>query len=209
MRNDSAESNARRSAIAASGAVARLRYRMGLQDFSEPDALRETMEARSSMLGPARGETAAYAALSTEPSTANAARLATATALNPDRFARALNGFEAAKVLATREALSASLAEFETIGSQTMTQRVRREAARLRISLDERVPRRRHLTEREAELARLVAAGKTNAEIAGALGLSTKTVGHHLSNILSKCGVRSRVDVAALVIRGKLPVHVS
>jgi DNA-binding NarL/FixJ family response regulator len=111
--------------------------------------------------------------------------------------------------MGTREALSALLAEFESIGSLELAQRVRDEAERRRISLDERVPRRRHLTERETELARLVASGKTNAEIAGVLGLSTKTVGHHLSNILSKCGVRSRVDVATLVIRGKLPVHVS
>jgi DNA-binding CsgD family transcriptional regulator/tetratricopeptide (TPR) repeat protein len=209
MRNESTESNARRSAIAAAGAVARLRYRLGLRDFTEPAALRETMPARSSMLGPARGETSAYAALAAEPSPANARHLSAATASNPDRFARALNGFEAAKVAATREALSAILAEFESIGSLALAQRVRDEADRLRVSLDERVPRRRHLTEREAELARLVASGKTNAEIAGVLGLSTKTVGHHLSNILSKCGVRSRVDVATLVIRGKLPVHVS
>ncbi|HTA39389.1 MAG TPA: LuxR C-terminal-related transcriptional regulator [Candidatus Acidoferrales bacterium] len=209
MGSESSESNARRSAIAASGAVARLRYRLGLQGFAEPAALSETMEARSSMLEPARGETSAYAALAADPSPANARRLAAATASNPDRFARALNGFEAAKILATREALSAALAEFDSIGTQTMAQRVRREAERLHVALGERVRRRRHLTEREAELARLVAAGKTNAEIAGLLGLSTKTVGHHLSNILSKCGVRSRVDVAALVIRGKLPVHVS
>ena len=39
------------------------------------------------------------------------------------------------------------------------------------------------------------------------LGLSPKTVGHHLSSILGKCGVRSRVDIAALVIRGALPIH--
>jgi DNA-binding CsgD family transcriptional regulator len=44
-------------------------------------------------------------------------------------------------------------------------------------------------------------------EIGQLLGLSPKTVGHHLSSILGKCGVRSRVDIAALVIRGTLPIH--
>jgi len=96
------------------------------------------------------------------------------------------------------ELLDGALSEFEAIGSRTLAELVRGEAAVRRVPLVERIPRRRHLTEREAELARRVASGKTNAEIASLLGLSPKTVGHHLSNILSKCGVRSRVDVATL-----------
>ena len=53
------------------------------------------------------------------------------------------------------------------------------------------------LTAREAEVLRLVAAGKSNPEIAAALFLSTKTVARHLSNIFIKLNVPSRTAAAA------------
>jgi DNA-binding NarL/FixJ family response regulator len=53
------------------------------------------------------------------------------------------------------------------------------------------------LTAREVEVLRLVAAGKTNPEIAGLLVLSEKTVARHLSNIFTKLGVTSRTAAAA------------
>lgn len=59
------------------------------------------------------------------------------------------------------------------------------------------------LTEREAEVAALVATGLSNAEIAGKLVLADKTVSHHVSAILAKLGVRRRADVAG-ALRGEL-----
>jgi DNA-binding NarL/FixJ family response regulator len=53
------------------------------------------------------------------------------------------------------------------------------------------------LTAREAEVLRLVAAGGSNAEIAGTLFLSEKTVARHLSNIFTKLNVPSRTAAAA------------
>ncbi len=53
------------------------------------------------------------------------------------------------------------------------------------------------LTTREIEVLRLVAAGKTNPEIASALVLSEKTVARHLSNIFAKLEVGSRTAAAA------------
>jgi DNA-binding NarL/FixJ family response regulator len=44
----------------------------------------------------------------------------------------------------------------------------------------------------------LVAEGLTNAEIAGKLFISEKTVGHHVSSILGKLGVGSRYEAAKL-----------
>jgi DNA-binding CsgD family transcriptional regulator/tetratricopeptide (TPR) repeat protein len=55
------------------------------------------------------------------------------------------------------------------------------------------------LTEREAEIAQLVAAGRSNAEIAARLFLSDKTVGHHVSAILGKLGVQRRAEVASVL----------
>jgi ATP/maltotriose-dependent transcriptional regulator MalT len=53
------------------------------------------------------------------------------------------------------------------------------------------------LTEREAEVLRLVATGLTNNEIATQLFLSPKTVSRHLSNIFTKIGVSSRASATA------------
>jgi DNA-binding NarL/FixJ family response regulator len=53
------------------------------------------------------------------------------------------------------------------------------------------------LTEREAEVLRLVAAGHTNKEVAAVLHLSTKTVARHVSNIFTKIGVSTRAAATA------------
>lgn len=60
-------------------------------------------------------------------------------------------------------------------------------------------PKRRatlsQLTERELEVMRLVASGRTNAELAAALFLSEQTVKTHVSRILSKLGLRDRTQI--------------
>ncbi|MET9358197.1 LuxR C-terminal-related transcriptional regulator [Streptomyces sp. NPDC006617] len=53
------------------------------------------------------------------------------------------------------------------------------------------------LSPREAEVLRLVAAGKTNRAIADELVLSEKTVARHLSNIFVKCGLSTRSAATA------------
>ncbi len=57
------------------------------------------------------------------------------------------------------------------------------------------------LTERERQILELVAGGDSNKEIASRLGLSEKTIKHHMTNILQKLQVRNRVE-AALLARG-------
>jgi DNA-binding NarL/FixJ family response regulator len=65
------------------------------------------------------------------------------------------------------------------------------------------LPRRRlkseDLTEREREVARLVADGLTNRQIAVRLGISERTVENHLDHIFDKLGFASRAQVAAWV----------
>jgi DNA-binding NarL/FixJ family response regulator len=60
------------------------------------------------------------------------------------------------------------------------------------------------LTDREVEVLRLVAAGKTNNEIAAELYLSIKTVSRHLSNIFTKVGVTSRAAATAFAFEHNL-----
>jgi DNA-binding NarL/FixJ family response regulator len=60
------------------------------------------------------------------------------------------------------------------------------------------------LSPREVEVLRLVAAGRSNPQIAAALVLSEKTVARHLSNIFSKLGVGSRTAAAAFAYEHRL-----
>ena len=53
------------------------------------------------------------------------------------------------------------------------------------------------LTAREVEVLGLVGQGLRNADIAARLFLSEKTVGHHVSAILRKLGVRTRGEASA------------
>jgi DNA-binding CsgD family transcriptional regulator len=65
-------------------------------------------------------------------------------------------------------------------------------------------PRPLGLTARESEVLRLVAAGRSNPEIAAELFISAKTASVHVSNILAKLSVGSRGEAAAAAYRLRL-----
>jgi RNA polymerase sigma factor (sigma-70 family) len=54
-----------------------------------------------------------------------------------------------------------------------------------------------NLTEREREVLQLLVQGLDNSTIASSLGVSPKTVAQHVSNLLEKLGVKSRLEAAA------------
>jgi DNA-binding NarL/FixJ family response regulator len=56
------------------------------------------------------------------------------------------------------------------------------------------------LTERERQVAALIAEGKSNREIAEALVVSPRTVEVHIANIMSKRGYTSRAQIAAWAV---------
>lgn len=60
------------------------------------------------------------------------------------------------------------------------------------------------LTPRERELVALVARGQTNAEIAGELFISVRTVASHLDRIRAKTGARRRADLTRLALQENL-----
>jgi DNA-binding NarL/FixJ family response regulator len=60
------------------------------------------------------------------------------------------------------------------------------------------------LSPRELEVLRLVAAGKSNREIAAALVISEHTVARHVQNIFAKLGLSSRAGATAFAFEHDL-----
>lgn len=95
------------------------------------------------------------------------------------------------------------------LGALALVARAEEISRRTRISLDEptRVDlddtsiSRLGLTPREVEVLTLVSAGRTNRQIGEELFVSEKTASVHVSNILRKLGVSSRIDAAAIAQR--------
>ncbi len=97
------------------------------------------------------------------------------------------------KDVALEELLNAvrTVAEGRTIVKPAVTQRLLKGLGKIRTSfssLEQPDP----LTERETEILRLMAGGYSNKEIADALSVAEGTVKNHVSNVLSKMGVRDR-----------------
>jgi DNA-binding NarL/FixJ family response regulator len=60
---------------------------------------------------------------------------------------------------------------------------------------------RAELSDREIEVLKLIANGKDNAQIAGELHISPKTVKNHISNILMKLQIGNRIQAAVYAVR--------
>jgi len=90
-----------------------------------------------------------------------------------------------------RMELEAARASYESLGAAP-------DIARVDALLAHRTDAGTHgLSAREVQVLRLVAAGKSNKEVADALSLSVKTVERHVGNILTKLDVPSRVAATA------------
>lgn len=95
-----------------------------------------------------------------------------------------------------RLSLAAARQTFQTLGAKPDVDAVGRELGPAH--------RPAGLSEREIEVLRLVAAGRSNAQIAADLVLSDRTVARHLSNIFAKLGVGSRTAAAAFAFENDL-----
>jgi DNA-binding CsgD family transcriptional regulator len=92
-----------------------------------------------------------------------------------------------------RELLESALELFDATGAAQWAERSRVEIGRIG---GRRAASAGELSATEAEIATLVAAGRTNREVAAALHLSARTVEWNLSKLYRKLGVRSRTELA-------------
>jgi DNA-binding CsgD family transcriptional regulator len=98
------------------------------------------------------------------------------------------------------EKLEAAQAIFAELGARIWLERAEKELRRAR----PRPRRDRELTSAERRVAALVAAGKTNREVAAQLFTTVSTVEAHLTRIYRKAGVRSRTELARRVADGAI-----
>ncbi|WP_428342035.1 ATP-binding protein [Mycobacterium sp.] len=103
-------------------------------------------------------------------------------------------------------AVKSALDTFRQLGAKAAARRAQQKLAGLR----ERAPRTRQadklsdphaLTGRQRQVVELLAAGRSNPEIAAELHISPKTVGHHVEAILAKLGVQNRTHAVAYALR--------
>jgi DNA-binding CsgD family transcriptional regulator len=95
-------------------------------------------------------------------------------------------------------AVQSALDTFRKLGARAAARRAKRQLTALRVSNRRtRSTDPQQLSVREREVLNQLAAGRSNADIAAALHLSPKTVGHHLSSIFTKLGVDNRTQAAA------------
>ena len=111
--------------------------------------------------------------------------------------ARASASLQEAHLLASELGAAPLVAQIAAVSRRT---RLSVEAPK-RVSIDQTSTERLGLTTREAEVLGLVAIGHTNRQIGEELFVSEKTASVHVSNILRKLGVTSRVDAAAVAQR--------
>jgi DNA-binding CsgD family transcriptional regulator len=103
-------------------------------------------------------------------------------------------------------AVQSALGTFRELGARAAARRAQQRLVALR----GRTPRGRgantladphRLTRRQREVLDLLAAGRTDADIAATLHISPKTVGHHIAAILRKLGATNRAHAVALDLR--------
>jgi DNA-binding CsgD family transcriptional regulator len=148
----------------------------------------------------ARGRIEAAAGRTAQARTAFAEGHRALTGL-PLRFERALLRLAEGEALTTAKAydeavpiLQSALETFIALGAAPYRERVDRALARCGRARGDagRQRYRESLTSQESVIARLVADGRTNREVAAELFLSVKTVEFHLANVFRKLGIRSR-----------------
>jgi DNA-binding CsgD family transcriptional regulator len=98
-----------------------------------------------------------------------------------------------------RRHLRAALHGFETLGAQLWAERARVELRATGQTARKRDPSTRdELTPQELQIARFVAEGRTNRDVAAQLFLSPRTIDFHLRNVYKKLGITSRTALARL-----------
>ncbi len=105
-----------------------------------------------------------------------------------------------------RRHLRSALERFGRLGTAPWEARARSELRASGETARKRDPSTRdQLTPQELQIARLVATGKTNPEVAAQLFLSPRTIDYHLRKVFAKLGIASRAELAGVDLGEPVP----
>jgi pimeloyl-ACP methyl ester carboxylesterase/DNA-binding CsgD family transcriptional regulator len=124
----------------------------------------------------------------------------------PDARLTILEGESTAPYMGNAEAAARAIDEFLSEGEEGRTARWEAGAADTEQEEEARSGRRYPdgLTEREVEVLRRLAGGKTNSEMAEELFVSVRTVERHVANVYAKIGARGRAKATAYALTHNL-----
>jgi DNA-binding CsgD family transcriptional regulator len=177
------------------------------------------LEERAQATGLAYPRAAAYRAqgiLATDPDEAQhlfAASIAALEKVGPIPFEQARTLLCSGEAMrrnrrpaAARVPLSQALQIFDGLGARPWAARAKAELAASGVR-DQRIPlnaagsrRLKDLTPQELQVARIAARGRNNIEVAASLFVSRKTVEAHLTRVYRKLGIRSRTELARILL---------
>jgi DNA-binding CsgD family transcriptional regulator len=103
-----------------------------------------------------------------------------------------------------RERLRAALEGFERLGARPWIEHTNAELRAAGAIRRDPIADPDELSPQEIRVARAVAEGATNKQVAATMYLSPKTIEFHLSRVYRKLGIHSRGELAAFVARGSL-----
>jgi DNA-binding NarL/FixJ family response regulator len=123
-------------------------------------------------------------------------------AIQPDRLIDVLSSFSRLRTNNRHlvDQIRGSISELRELREQLRIQQYSSGQSRQNeVSHPTSLEERFNLTSREGQVAKLLAEGRSNAAIAGELGISAHTARHHTQRILSKLGVHSRGEAGAKI----------
>ncbi|HEX2179069.1 MAG TPA: LuxR C-terminal-related transcriptional regulator [Actinomycetota bacterium] len=207
------DGQARRESVDVTSSAARLR---SLVEEARAECTTPTGEPLPAEVDAQLVHAAALVTRLTEPDPDAWARAAERWEVLHDRWAIGVARLQEAEAAALRGAAARAVTALRAahriaaeLGAEPLAAQVEALSRRARLSVETPEPvvldmsdaTRLGLTPREGEVLSLVAAGQTNRQIGDALYVSEKTVSVHVSNILRKLGVTSRVEAAAIAQR--------
>lgn len=180
---------------------ARTLYCLGRFDevLSQIGLLNDASFLQNPLMQGLRSEIEAYGMIARGDRDAGRSLLLAAAKSSKERFRSAGLRALAALVVPDPVEINAAIAEFDAMGAQAASETLRCKARGLGLRPRHRPRSNLDVKASELRIACLIRAGKTNAEIGDQLGLSTRTVEHYVSNMLSKFGVRFRAQLVATI----------
>jgi DNA-binding CsgD family transcriptional regulator/tetratricopeptide (TPR) repeat protein len=205
LKGAAAQAHSEAHELRAQAGIARTAYALGRKDDvrAAREALSQSCAGSSSVATALLQEVDGFVSLLDEDVDGARKLLLSVVDQGQEAFWRAHLQLIVADACKDRALFGQVIEAFDTMAAQAEGDRARALARVHRFRPGRWQPRKGTLSQREHAIALLVANGKTNVEIGELMHIVPRTVEFHVGNILSKSGLRSRIDIALAVAAGR------